>query len=287
MRSMAVTLLAAGMLASVLPTGGCVSKAEYDKALAANRRANEELLKSQEALRAVRAENDQLTADLAGRDRDLKAAQADLGIVTAARDDLQKRLNDLQALYDKLKAGPALPKFVALPPALDKALRDFARANPDLVEYVPEYGMVKLKSDLTFAPGSDDVQAEARAALGKFVEIVNSPEAARFHVYVAGHTDDIPIRKPGTLERHPDNWYLSVHRAISVEQILVKGGLAPERIGALGFGEYHPVAPNAPGKKGNVLNRRVEIWIVPPDRFLTPGGGAASPPAPEGGEEEK
>jgi hypothetical protein len=36
-----------------------------------------------------------------------------------------------------------------------------------------------------------------------------------------------------------------------------------ERMGAIGFGKYRPVAPNAAGNRGNTLNRRVEIWIVP------------------------
>ncbi len=53
-------------------------------------------------------------------------------------------------------------------------------------------------------------------------------------------------------------------------------GLAPERIAAMGFGEHHPVAPNKPNKKGNRLNRRVEIWIVPSGKFLT-GMSAKSP----------
>jgi flagellar motor protein MotB len=43
----------------------------------------------------------------------------------------------------------------------------------------------------------------------------------------------------------------------------------------MGFGEYHPVAPNKPGKKGNQANRRVEIWIVPPGSFLTTAGPVA------------
>ena len=69
-----------------------------------------------------------------------------------------------------------------------------------------------------------------------------------------------------------------MHRAIAVQGVLSKAGLTPARIGAMGFGEYHPVAPNAPGKKGNRLNRRVEIWIVPPDRFLTESGTEEAAP---------
>jgi len=66
--------------------------------------------------------------------------------------------------------------------------------------------------------------------------------------------------------------YLSVHRAVAIKKVMEKAGLAAARIGVMGFGEYHPIAPNksSGGKnRGNQANRRVEIWIVPPNRFLT------------------
>ena len=40
-------------------------------------------------------------------------------------------------------------------------------------------------------------------------------------------------------------------------------GIEATRISERGFGEFRPVVPNAPGKKGNAQNRRVEIYIVP------------------------
>src|SRR5208337_2202064 len=116
-------------------------------------------------------------------------------------------------------------------------------------------GMVKFKADTTFDPGSDKVKDAAREAVGKLAEILNDPIAQPFNSYVAGHTDDIPIVKDETKKRHPNNWYLSVHRAVAIEEILDKNKVAPERLGAMGFGEYHPVAPNAAGHKGNVLSR--------------------------------
>ena len=276
MRRFSAGVMTVGLLATLLPAGGCVWKADHDRALAANRRCNAELLKSQEALKTARGENQKLLANLSALNLSGRGRDEQIAILTQARNDLQGRLDRLQTLYDSLKAGPKLPERIGvLPPVLDKALRDFAAANPELVEYLPRYGMVKLKSDLTFGLGSDEVQPDAQAALAKFVEIINSPAAAKFHVYVAGHTDDVPIKRPATRERHPDNWYLSVHRAVAVQQILASAGMDEHRIGAMGFGEYHPIAPNKPGKKGNEANRRVEIWIVPPDRLLTKGDGAA------------
>ena len=137
------------------------------------------------------------------------------------------------------------------------------------MEYLPKYGMIKLKADLTFDKGSAKVKPEAVEALKKLAKIVNSDAAKHFGVYVAGHTDDIPLVKPETIRAHGSNWGLSLHRAGAVVKVLAMAGVSQRRLCAMGFSKYHPIAPNKPGHKGNPLNRRVEIWIVPPDRFLT------------------
>jgi chemotaxis protein MotB len=42
-----------------------------------------------------------------------------------------------------------------------------------------------------------------------------------------------------------------------------QNGVEPTRLSVRGFGEYRPVAPNAANNKGNDVNRRVEMYIVP------------------------
>jgi chemotaxis protein MotB len=275
MKTYLAIALAGCLLAGLLTAGGCVSKAEYDKLMAMNRAAVAEKNQAIAAAQELRAENQRLAEELDAARKALDAKNSEVALLQAAKDDLQKKFDDLMAEYQKLAGRPPTPlPEIVLPAELDKQLRDLAAANPDIMEYLPRYGMVKLKSDLTFAKGSDQVAASAKEALAKFVQIMNGATAATYNAYVAGHTDDLPIVKPETRRMHPDNWYLSVHRAVAVEKEMTAGGMAPERIGAMGFGEYHPIAPNAAGKKGNAVNRRVEIWIVPPDRFLTlPGTG--------------
>ena len=276
MRSYLAIPLVVAVLA-MLAAPGCVPEAKYKEALAAARRANEQLTQCQGALRDMRTENQKLLADLKARDGIIAARDKALMDLEANHGQLGSDFKALLQKYqDELARGvtPQPIGNIVLPAALDKALRDFARAHPDLVEYLPQYGMVKLKSDLTFDKGSVDIKTATGDALRKFVTILNTPTAAKFHVYVAGHTDDIPIRKPSTRQTHPDNWYLSVHRSVAVQKVMTRAGLGPDRIGVLGFSMYHPGAPNAPGNKGNAVNRRVEIWIVPPDRFLTASPGS-------------
>ncbi len=274
MRSYLAMPLMLSVVGSLLMATGCVSDQQYKEALAASRRANQQLVTTQGALREVRMENQALQEALKSRDGVIAARDAALTQLQVAHDKLNNDFKDLYAKYQKAAASTEVQPIgnIVLPAALDKALREFARNNPELLEYLPEYGMVKLKSDLTFQPGSVDIKRTSGDALRQFAQILNGAEAVKFNIYIAGHTDDIPIGKPETRQHHPDNWYLSVHRAVAVQKVMTAAGIAPKRIGALGFGEYHPVAPNAPGNKGNVANRRVELWIVPPDRFLTSGG---------------
>jgi len=256
---------------SLVVMSGCVSEVEYNKIRTAARRANEELQKSQESLRMEQAKNAELLANSERDQAMLEAKNKEVELLESNHRELEARYERMKGLYEQAQrpAPPPPVKIIVLPTEVDRALREFAASNTELVDYMPEYGMVKFKADLTFEKGKDDVSSSASQALGKLVEILKTKAANEFHVYVAGHTDDIPILKPTTKRRHPNNWYLSVHRAVEVQKVLEAAGLGPERIAVMGFGEYHPIASNAPGKKGNEKNRRVEIWIVSPDRLLT------------------
>ena len=56
------------------------------------------------------------------------------------------------------------------PPSLTNALDDFAKQNPDLVDFDAARGIVKFKTDFTFATGSDPVTEKAKAAIGRFAD---------------------------------------------------------------------------------------------------------------------
>ena len=267
MRRTLIVVLSVAVLSCAATLGGCVSAAEHSRVQAANRRVNDrvtQLVSNARAdnaqIKSLRGQKERLQEELATRMNEAKAAKS-------AYDAMKARYDEIQALYRTEMERDSAPGMGPLPAKVHAALRALAAANPDLMEYLPKYGMVKMKSDLSFALGSADVKQGASAALGRLAMILKSPAAAKLHVYIAGHTDDVPIR--AAVRKHPTNWYLSAHRAIGVQKVLVRAGLDPVRIGVMGFGEYHPVVPNKPGHKGNPANRRVEIWIIPPGRLLT------------------
>ncbi len=261
---------------------GCVPREVHNKALAAAQRANAELRRSQLALQVAQDENQNVRADLARRQQEVGRKDKLIASLETEKEFLNDSLTKLKDLYDKVagRKPPPLGTIRVLPARVDEGLRALAGQNAALMEYLPEYGMIKLKGDLTFDKGSTVVKPQAVAALKKLAEIVNTDAAKEFHVYVAGHTDDIPLVKPQTIRDHGTNWGLSSHRALAVVKALFEAGVDQARMGAVGFGKHHPIVPNRAGNKGHPLNRRVEIWIVPPDRFLT-AGGTVAPAAPE------
>ncbi len=226
---------------------GCVAQREADDLKTLYRNSQEQVVELQERLAEAQARIAALMGE-AGSESDALAS------AIAERDRLQAALADAE---ERLRNAGA----VALPAELDDALSQLAGANPQLMSYDAERGMVKLRSDLTFALGSADVSAGATNTLGSLARIFNSPAAAQYEVRVVGHTDNVPIKNVGTRAKHPTNWHLSVHRAISVMQVLGKAGVPQNRMSVAGYGEHQPVVAN-PAAGGAEANRRVELFLV-------------------------
>jgi len=176
--------------------------------------------------------------------------------IAALEEDLTRRKSLITRMQEQLLGA------VALPVELSTMLEDFAKEN-EMVTYDASRGVVKFKSDLLFEVGSDKVASTAAQAVKSLCNILNSEQAKDFDIIIAGHTDDIPIGKPATRAKHPTNWHLSAHRAISVLNLMAGSKIDSKRMSVRGFGQYRPIELNKPNKGGNPKNRRVEIYIVP------------------------
>ncbi len=119
-----------------------------------------------------------------------------------------------------------------------------------------EWGLVLgFKDSVLFELGKADLTPEA---LGILAEISHFLSQWPNHVRIEGHADNLPINN----ERFPSNWELSTARATTVLRYLRgETGFDPERISAVGYGEYRPVAPNDT-PEGRQQNRRVDIVIL-------------------------
>lgn len=256
-------VLSVGMLVGA---GGCVSLDTHRHLQAQNRilvaekeQFDQELFDQRNLNESLRGRVESCERELMGKDELVANLRSENQLLEDMRNLMQGELEGLanrQTLSPIQIAGPKLPE------PLDNALKQFANEHPSAVVYDPMRGTVKWKSDLLFALGSDVVKESSMEALRGFGEIIKSPAAADFEVLVVGHTDNRPISRAATKQKHPTNWHLSAHRAISVSSILRRNGYSAKRIGVMGYGEHRPVADNATDR-GASQNRRVEIYLVP------------------------
>jgi len=80
-----------------------------------------------------------------------------------------------------------------------------------------------------------------------------------YDMRIEGHTDNIPIHN----EEFDSNWELSSARATRIARMIVDQKLiAPERISAAGYAEFHSVATNDT-PEGRAENRRVDLVVLP------------------------
>ena len=246
------------LIISLLVISGCVTEQDYNDLKVQNNTQRKRIAELESELKATELKREKIQRQLdAIGNRGGIEADALQQQIAALEEDLAAKRELITAMQQRLLYGG-----MQLPVELSAKLEDFAK-DKDLVTFDSDKGIVKFKSDLLFQPGSDMVASSAVEPVTSLCEILNSKEATNFDIIIAGHTDDVPIGKPATRQKHPTNWHLSGHRAISVLNIMIKNKLAPERLSIRGFGEYRPVAPNKPNKKGNPQNRRVEIYIVP------------------------
>ncbi|MFN0054031.1 MAG: flagellar motor protein MotB [Planctomycetales bacterium] len=244
--SFAVRFILAGALGSLaLGSAGC------------NMVPRSSLYQAQNRTRQVYEQNMQTAQGLMAQNQQLQQQLADM---QARGDTLQQRLDNLMSERNRLISTRNTN------PLSDSATRQFedlARRYPGF-EFDSNTGVSKFQNDILFESGSDQLRPEAEPLLTEFARILNNGAASELNVLVVGHTDDRPVVKASTKARHPDNWYLSTHRAISVVHTLKKNGIQESRMGATGYGPHQPRVATK-GEDARRQNRRVEIFVLAPN----------------------
>ncbi len=138
---------------------------------------------------------------------------------------------------------------------IEERFEDLQRPEQVQTEITERGLVVHIMESALFREGSATLEPRAMEVLDIIHErIVNLPN----HVRIEGHTDDRSINTPV----YPSNWELSTARATQVVRYFIENyGLAPDRISALGYGEFRPVRPNN-SIENRAKNRRVDIVIL-------------------------
>lgn len=114
--------------------------------------------------------------------------------------------------------------------------------------------VINVLDEAFFDPGKADLKPGARRTLDTIAPVIGTINNA---VRVEGHTDNVPI----STAEFRSNWELSVRRATEVVRYLIeKHDMSPGRVSAVGYAEYHPVAPNDTAENRS-RNRRIEIIV--------------------------
>lgn len=143
---------------------------------------------------------------------------------------------------------------------------DLSRELQQLLATLEAQGMVEFESrektlilrllgHATLDSGQADLKSQMIPTLRAIGKLVGKSSG---DILVAGHTDNVPIRGG----KFRSNLELSVARAASVVDFFLTEKLVkPDKIAAMGYGEYRPVVPND-SQNNRQKNRRVEIILV-------------------------
>ena len=165
---------------------------------------------------------------------------------------------DLSMMEDNLNSGtsagePAIDPLQQIATSMQEAFGDLLATEQLTVRGNELWVEIELSSSLLF-PSGDAVPNELAFALIEKVAKILAPYENPIHV--EGFTDNLPI----STAQYPSNWELSTARAASIVRMLAMDGVKPERLAAVGYGEFQPVADNA-SEEGRSRNRRVVLVV--------------------------
>jgi chemotaxis protein MotB len=260
----AVLVIVVGVVA--LTSVGCVDEKKYNAVLLRNRE-QEKLL----------AEKDAQVATLNERVTALTSKSGDVNRLIMEKDDLitslkqerdatRKAFDELTKTYRDLVSMPKPFSGTGIPEKVAIEIQALAAQYPDVFDFDAATGRLRFKADLTFDSGSDAVKPDAKTALTKLGGILISDAAKSLRISIVGHTDNDPVKKPGTIARLKElskaanNQGLSEARAEAVADVLKAAAVEAARVTTKGVGESQPIGPNT-GADGKAKNRRVEIFL--------------------------
>ncbi len=155
---------------------------------------------------------------------------------------------------DKNLTVPESPELDILSEEITRAVKPLIDDNLISIKKTDFWLEIDIKSSILFGSGDAKLSEDAEDVLASIALLVKSYPN---DMLVEGFTDNVPIKT----RKFPSNWELSSSRAASVVHLFEEEGVNPQRMMAIGYGEYRPLADNTT-EMGRNSNRRVNLVIL-------------------------
>lgn len=235
MKSMRFTMI---FIATLFIITACVSKTKYldlENDLAATQ---EQVDKKNDEIRKLEEKRMELTGQIAEMENQIKE-----------KEDALKEKNEV------------IDEMASTRKSIEDSLKDQIASKQVKLESLEGKLKITFVDKILFNSGSANINQAGQQSLLSLADILNQePDQL---IAVEGHTDNVGVGK--SLQNiYPTNWELSTARATAVVRFLQdKAGIQPERLSAVGYSYYKPIADNDT-EEGRAQNRRIEIILVPP-----------------------
>ncbi|MFO1513833.1 MAG: OmpA family protein [Verrucomicrobiota bacterium] len=215
-------------------------------------------------IRQERQERESLRAKLEQAAFEVRTTQA----TSAERLDAINKLRERVADLEKEKA-----MAVQSARGLEEQMRAELESKDVTISKLQGKLTVNILDRILFDSGEAVLKPDGETVLNKIAAILAQHPELKIHVI--GHTDNVPIRASAR-SRFASNWELSTARALAAVRYLTEhAGVEPQRLGAVGYGEFRPIADNAT-PEGRARNRRIAVTILA-DELAGADTGPASP----------
>ncbi len=205
-------------------------------------------------LEAVRVQSEQTEANLSAK---LDETLATLAQSQTEARDLKAKLTRSQGRIGELEKEKET--VTRSQKTLEQEMRAALESKDVTISQLQGRLTVNILDRILFNSGEADLKTDGEAVLQKVATILTQHPQLKIHVI--GHTDNVPI-KAGARDRFASNWELSTARATAAVRFLTeKAGVDPHRVGAVGYGEFRPIADNAT-PEGRAKNRRIAITVL-------------------------
>jgi chemotaxis protein MotB len=212
------------------------------------------------------------------KDHDIESLRSDLAkesyTLSNTIADSQKVRDQIAALQNQIAGLEQEKESVAQKArSLEDEMRADLESKDVTISNLQGKLTVNILDRVLFTSGEAVLKPDGETVLRKVAELLAAHPNVKIHVI--GHTDNLPIHT-----RFASNWELSTARALAAVHFLTeKAGFDPRRIGAVGYGEYRPIADNST-EEGRAKNRRIAITILSDELAGSDAANLEKPKAP-------